>query len=306
MMPYAVGVDCGGTHTRVAVRLCDGSVVVEEGARGNVAERGPGPVARTILAAHRRLLVKVKELKGKPELVVVGAAGVGSPALRSALETCLTDGFNGSPVNVVTDSELALNTAFGSKAGMALVLGTGTALVMRTNQGNLERGGGWGPLAGDVGGGYWLGRHLLAHAADVLDGITLEDEVVRSFCLQESIKDRIDLAHWLRAASRKRSSVAALAPLVLSRLGDEEGWSSWLCSQAASHIGRLTGALRNRVSHRGKLCAVFVGGVIEGARAYRNIVAKRCKAEAGIEVLELPHPPVEGALLWAEESADIK
>jgi len=298
-MNVAVGVDCGGSTTRLAVRDGDGGVLVLRGARGNVAERGPGPVARTIVGLLKRALGR-RDVSTTAGGLLVGAAGVGSGPLRRALAERLQGALPGMDVTVVTDAELALVTAFADGPGLAVIVGTGTALFTRTPAGTIESGGGWGPLAGDVGGGYWLARHLLAHVADAFDELAPRDEAVERFLAATGVTDRDTFKLWLRGAAGRRQAVAAVAPLVLDGVARAEAWPCWLCSQAAGAIGRLAGALSRRVGHGKGLLAVLVGGVIEGAPRYRDLVVERLAAEAGIHVVALPRPPVEGALLRAE------
>ncbi len=307
----ALGIDSGGSNTRLAFRRADGTVEIIRGARGNVAERGPGPVARTMVSLVKKGIsrlggeAEISELSALAGRLVVGAAGVGTAGLCSALEQKLGELLPNIGLTVVTDAELAMHTAFGRRAGLAIIVGTGTAMFMRGQDGSIICGGGWGPLAGDVGGGFWLGRHLLSHVADVYDGLAESDSVVEAFLQQEGVSDRASFKGWLRSAGRKRKAVAAIAPLVLNGLGRGEGWPCWLCSQAAKELGRLAHSMANGAEGQGSMCAVLVGGVVEGETAgsekYRQIVAQCCSREADVKVVELPHRPVEGALLWAEE-----
>ena len=309
----ALGIDSGGSNTRLAFLDSKGEVQVLRGARGNVAERGPGPVCRTITSLVKKALPKMDggnsllKLSGS---LVVGAAGVGTAGLQDALAEKLASALPKINLRLVTDAELAMYTAFGQKPGIAIIVGTGTAMFMRTSDGSLKSGGGWGPLAGDIGGGFWLGRHLLSHVADVYDGLAERDWVVQRFLEQEGIGSRASFKAWLREAARKRKAVAAIAPIVIEALARSEGWACWLCSQAASSLGRLAQSMAKEVGRSGDIYAVLVGGVVEGKSEgqvkYRQVVAQRCHQEANIRVIELPHRPVEGALYWAKELEQAK
>jgi N-acetylglucosamine kinase-like BadF-type ATPase len=62
---------------------------------------------------------------------------------------------------VLSDIELAHHLAFGDKAGIVLNAGTGSIAFGRNNQGKHARAGGLGPLIGDEGSAFWMGREYL-------------------------------------------------------------------------------------------------------------------------------------------------
>src|SRR5207237_9144432 len=73
-------------------------------------------------------------------------------------------------VEVVTDAEIALYGATGGAPGLVLIAGTGSICCGRNARGKRVCAGGWGPLAGDEGGGSWLARRALQAVAQASDG----------------------------------------------------------------------------------------------------------------------------------------
>ena len=328
----ALGLDSGGSRTRLAVRGEDGEIRLIEGSRGNVAERGPSAVARTVAGLVRAALKRgavfsgyrdggsgdggsgdggyrdggvtqgftgLEQLSGQ---LVMGAAGVGPKSLRDALKLRLRETFPRMRVEVLTDPELAMLTTFGQSAGTAIVLGTGSAIIHRRYDGSTKHCGGWGATAGDVASGHWLGRNLLAHVAECFDGLVEQDSLSGRFCREMNLPDRDSFKLWLRTASRSRQAVASVAPFVLEDYARGGIWSSKLCTVAAEYIARLLEVVLDGDGANSK--AVLVGGVVEGdssaVEAYRRLVSRNCMDRAGVEVVEMPRKPVEGALLEAE------
>ena len=162
--------------------------------------------------------------------------------------------------------------------------------------------GGWGPLAGDVGGGYWLGMRLLGHVADYFDGVCKRDDAVVRFLEGEGIRGRNGFKDWLRTHGRRRRLVAAVAPVVMRCLDDGDPWAAGVCEDACRRLAGRAGALLERAggAHE-SVDAVMVGGLVENPGTYREMLARHCEATAGLRVMSPPRPAELGALAWAEE-----
>ena len=72
-------------------------------------------------------------------------------------EKLLAEEYAGKMVHVCTDLDLTLE-ATGEGAAIVLVAGTGSAAVGRDIHGNVARVGGHGPLLGDEGSAYDIGK----------------------------------------------------------------------------------------------------------------------------------------------------
>lgn len=66
-------------------------------------------------------------------------------------------------IEVISDVELAHRRAFGKKSGIVLNAGTGSIAYGRSS-GRAVRAGGVGPLLGDQGSAFWIGREYLRQA----------------------------------------------------------------------------------------------------------------------------------------------
>ncbi|MFZ1059532.1 MAG: BadF/BadG/BcrA/BcrD ATPase family protein [Candidatus Rokuibacteriota bacterium] len=145
-----VGVDLGGTQVRV----------VASGPPGwsrRVQSRGPS------LADLPGFLGRLwREWRLSPRGVaalVVAAKGVWTPAERRLEERRLR-GLAGR-VRVVSDVEAAFLGALGDGPGILLLAGTGSIVLGRNRRGRWARAGGLGPLLGDEGSAFWIGRWWL-------------------------------------------------------------------------------------------------------------------------------------------------
>lgn len=203
-MTARLGVDLGATWLRAC--LC-------EGGRARWTERLPATAWRDAPAALRRILRK-RGLK-RVDALTLGGTRLGGGEARAALTELLKPLAAG--VEVVPDFEIAHRAAFGSGPGLLLVASTGSIAFARGAGGRPRRAGGLGPLLGDEGSGFWLGK---AAARDPLLRRELE------------LPAPLDLAH---AADPVRAT-AALAPRVLRARSVR---ARRLREEAAAHLAAL-------------------------------------------------------------------
>jgi glucosamine kinase len=198
-LPLAVGLDVGGTRVRL------------------LAVRGGRPVARAErqaialpdLATALRTEWRRRQWTARGvAALVVAARGVWTRAEREALARRLR-GLAGR-VRVVADAEAALLGALDGGPGILLLAGTGSIVLGRDAGGRLARAGGLGPLLGDEGSAFWLGREWLRTTAGDDDGLVARgrargpDAVRRVAALAPRV-----IAHARRGDRRARAIVAA-------------------------------------------------------------------------------------------------
>jgi N-acetylglucosamine kinase-like BadF-type ATPase len=119
MMGIVIGVDAGGSRTRVSVADSDGEIIATAEREGAAVR--PGEVERSaaiIAAAVRDALVTLHPSFGAPRALCAGVAGVGRESERRALREALMIEALAEDVLVVTDAEIALADAFGDESGL--------------------------------------------------------------------------------------------------------------------------------------------------------------------------------------------
>jgi N-acetylglucosamine kinase-like BadF-type ATPase len=124
--------------------------------------------------------------------LVVAARGVWTPAERR-LEDRRLRGL-ARRVRVMPDVEAAFLGALGDRPGILILAGTGSIVLGRNRRGRWARAGGLGPLVGDEGSAFWIGRWWLR-------ATSRNDEHLRKMARAPDVVRRI----------------AALAPTVLRR-----------------------------------------------------------------------------------------
>ncbi len=210
---YRVGVDGGGTGTRVRMLHADGRLLGE-------GHSGPSGLTQGIDQAwtHIRLAIvtaiQASNLAGL-ELPVpgntalgLGLAGANNPQLHRQF-VLANPGYR--RLELESDAYTSLLGAHGGRPGAMLAMGTGSVGLARHADGRRVGVGGWGFPSGDDGSGAVLGLRALNLAQRVLDGMLpagpLADAVIAATGSTAQA-----VLEWSCSAGQHR--FATLAPLI--------------------------------------------------------------------------------------------
>lgn len=242
----AIGVDLGGTWLRV----------VALGAGGRVVARVRAPAPRDLSKALRALWRERGWSRARVSGLVVASRGVWTAAERRAVTSRVRS--LGREVAAISDVEAALLGALGGGPGVVLLAGTGSIALGRTARGRWVRAGGLGPLLGDEGSGFWIGREWLR--------ATYSPERARALARAPDATARIAalargvIARARRGARAERALVraaqehlAALVTDVAARVGAtpvDASWAGSLLSDAWFRAGVTRAVRRTGLSAR--------------------------------------------------------
>jgi len=148
-LDFSIGVDRGGTLTRVLALGYDGSHLRET----------HFPTEEGISSFTKKLTEIIKEWSAeKKPLAIASRGALTIPAVREGIISGLED--HASLKAVISDAEAAHLAAFGENKGLLLISGTGSVLLAGKH-GRFTIYGGKNPVSGDPGSGRWLGRQWL-------------------------------------------------------------------------------------------------------------------------------------------------
>ena len=224
--PLAVGVDLGGTWLRL-VALRDGQVIRRT--------RRTIPVSQVSKFLPTHL--------GGPKAVaalVVAARGVWTAAERRAVKRGLRRA--AARVHVISDAEAALLGAHDAQPGVLVLAGTGSIVLGRDGAGRLARAGGLGPLIGDEGSAFWLGREWLRRTPQA--------------------------AAIARALGRRPDAparVAALAPRVLARARRGDRTARAIVATGQAELAALALRVIRELRLRAPVSVSWAGGLLAHA-----------------------------------------
>ena len=289
---YVIGIDGGGTKTRVAVCAPDGTLLRREtlGAFNLSAIGEDGFRRRT-----EEILALCGDMRGCGA-ICVGGAGVSGAAAGEILRAELAaHGFAGKLL-LCGDHEIALAGAMQTP-GCVLIAGTGSVCYGKNAAGETFRCGGGGHIIDDPGSGYTLGRDALAAALRTEDGRLSENALhaaVMDAVGGHDIQGIFDFVYFSR---RGKSDIAALAPLVLRCAEQGDAVSLAILRRGATELARLVSAVTSRLGLDKKSPCALAGGLLAENNIYRRTV---CEALAPFC---RPAKPEHGALFGAVQLA---
>ena len=279
MTAHIIGVDGGGSHTRVIV-------ADERGAELGAADGGPSAVrpgdgarAAEVIAEVVDRAVKATGLPaGRARCACVGVAGVGREFERESLWDALEELHLADEILVVSDADIALEDAFGERPGLLLICGTGSIAYGRGPTGTLARCGGWGPAFGDEGSGAWLGRRALGVVSAAFDGREPETDLTSPVLAAAGVPTVEALTTW--AGSAGPSDLATLAPVVLEVAASGDLRANSLVALAVEELGLHVRALAQRLfaDERAAFPLALSGGLLKRGTMIRKRLEHRLKS----------------------------
>jgi glucosamine kinase len=259
MIEYFIGVDGGGTGTRVRLAAADGAELAQ-------AQSGPSGLAHGIANAWQSIgdaVAKAFAAAGIDQpppgamAIGLGLAGVHNK-LWAVQFTAANPGY--AALRLETDGYTTLIGAHGGEPGTIVAIGTGSVGQALLPSGEGREVGGWGFPAGDEASGGWIGLRAINHIEQVIDGrkpASAFAQAVIDAC--GGSRDAIQL--WLGQATQ--TSYAQLAPIVIAHAQADDTARGLLVD-----AGREVAAIAHALDPSGTLPLALCGGLGAPLRAY--------------------------------------
>lgn len=271
-MDYVIGIDGGGTGTRLTVLDSQMEEVFSCSGGGAAVNSMPESAIRANLAS----LIEEFSANFGPGLLCcrgacLGAAGAGRESGKEKLLAILADCLPGVPVFVTTDSAGALRGAFSGGDGVLVAAGTGSICTAKRG-GMLYRCGGWGHVLGDEGSGYDIGRQILQAVARAADGRGEATVLTRMVWEKWGVQHMDGLVEKVYSGEKTKSDVAGLAFFSQIAYNMDDGAAREILSRAAESLAEmaLCAAAALWGPEESPPCA-YAGGVLEHLPALRTL-----------------------------------
>jgi glucosamine kinase len=311
-MALFVGIDGGGTKTRCA--LGDDTRLLATSVTGasNVVRVGLDPAREALHAAIRNVCEAASVSLDRIKNICIGAAGAARKEVADQIRSILGE-ITPAPVEVVGDTVIALQAAFGSGPGIIAISGTGSIVYGCNARGETARVGGWGYAISDEGSAQWIGRRAvwtILRAHDRGAETKLSALVLNAWNLQ-TLDELVQ-----KANSLPPPEFPVLFPLVLRAANDADTMAAALLAEAGTQLAEQTAMLVRRLfPHESavetRLAApqaaldeharvAMTGSVFRQSADVRRVFYNRLRATfPGIEIRSDLVEPVDGALARA-------
>ena len=307
-MPYYLGIDGGGTKTRCL--LADETTVLADAMTGgsNIVRLGEQQAREALHAAVRQVCATAKIAPAQILAICIGAAGAArleiAAKIRSILAELAPEAV--TKIEVVGDTIIALEAAFGSGPGVIAIAGTGSIVYGRDASGRIARAGGWGFAISDEGSGHWIGRRAISAILSAHDQ-GLETRLTAMVLEAWRLSTIDDLVQ--QANSTPPPDFPRLFPIVLRAAAQDDSIARDLLAEAGAKLAALAAiVVRCLAPHAATamrpvatLPVAMTGSVFRQSPDVRQVFYNMLqKSFPGIDVREDLADPVEGALARAK------
>jgi N-acetylglucosamine kinase-like BadF-type ATPase len=194
----------------------------------------------------------------------------------------------------VNDAELVLAGGTPEGWGVALVSGTGSVCLGRSENGRSARVGGWGPLLGDEGSGYDIAMRALRLATQSADGRFEATALLQAALKHWSLTEPGALIHFVHAPERTAAELAGLAGSVMQLVGKGDPGARRVVAEAAAELAHHVDTVVRRLGLK-KPPLAMAGGLLGGQ--LRPAVLAAIKSEVGAAAYVAD--PSQGAVVLA-------
>jgi len=300
-MSFYLGIDGGGTKTRSA--LGDEANVVARAVSGgsNIIRLGEQRAREALHAGVCQVCAAAKISPRQIQAVCIGAAGAARPEMAAKIRALLAEfdpHLSLERVEVVGDTVIALEAAFGSGPGVIAIAGTGSIVFGRDAVGRTARAGGWGFAISDEGSGHWIGRQAVSA---VLRARDQQHETVLAPLILEAWK-LDDMDGFIQHANAiPPPEFPRLLRVVLRAAEAGDSVARDLLVRAGTELAALAGIVLQRVAPSPPYVPVaMTGSVFRQSAEVRRVFYNQLETSfSGVELREGFVDPVFGALALA-------
>lgn len=276
MSKVFLGIDGGAS----SAKWC---VVNESGEK--VFEGKSGPIDGHVYRAEsrERLSLLLREIRSSiPSEICAAHVGLtGSPESTDnqiELKTLFGETLGVIRLTVENDVHLGYRATYGTDCGLFLYAGTGSILVYRGNDGEINRIGGWGYLLGDEGAGYWIGREAIRETLSAMEEGRISG--LSDFVFEASGGNSWDKIKRF-VYSNSREKIAELAHPVLQAAETGEVDARQVAIRAGLELAGLVKRVE-RVLNKRNYPITFSGGIAFASSIVKEVVEEEVGREVGL------------------------
>ena len=297
-----VGIDGGGTKTHAVLMNSDKEIVGEALASASNPlrigiEAAVGSINKSIVSACDA----ANRSTGDIVAIECGLAGVRREDLRYTIRQRLARNFGITVVEVLTDAEIALFGITLGKAGLVVIAGTGSICLGINDRGEKALAGGWGPLAGDEGGGAGIARRALQSIAKASDGRGKPTDLSHRAAEYFRTSSPDDLIIAIYSPQTDNAKIAGFARYVVEAAKEGDEIAKEIIREAGLELGiAATAVIKNLKLQRKTFPVGYVGSIFRAGDLILQTLIERIHQTAPKAFLTEPQiPPAHAAAQMA-------
>lgn len=261
-MKYLIGIDGGGTNSRLLASGLNGEVLGYcVGKSTNVESNSVECVMANLKEIVEQFLVEsccsLQDCQG----VCLGTAGVDTEKSLLEVNEIVKQLHFPCRTLVVNDAEVALAAETKGKPGALLISGTGSIGYAINRTGETCRVGGYGYLLGDEGSAYWVSRKAIQYILHAFDQTGRKPEMFARVCDVLGIREIDQLVDFVYQSNK--AEVAKLALSVVQAFEDGDPIAERIMRSAAANLSTMAISLGRRLKMKDeRFPLVFSGSML--------------------------------------------
>ena len=304
-MAFYLGIDGGGTKTRCV--LGDETTVLAKAMTGgcSVIRQGEPQAREALHTAICQVCATARISPNQIRSICIGVTGAARPEIAAKIRRILTELAPEIPsanVEVVGDTVIALEAAFGAGPGVIAIAGTGSIIYGRDAAACTARAGGWGFAVSDEGSGYWIGRRAVSAVLTSHDQ-RLETALTAMLFQAWKISTIDELV--LHANATPPPDFPRLFPIVLRAADESDAVARDLLIEAGVELARIAAIVIRRLAPDAShplLPVATTGSVFRQSQVILRVFYNTLQGSfPGLDVRQEPADPVDGALARARQ-----
>jgi N-acetylglucosamine kinase-like BadF-type ATPase len=202
---------------------------------------------------------------------------------------------------VITDAEIALYGTTLDDPGLVVIAGTGSICLGKNEKGEIAISGGWGPLAGDEGGGVGIAQQALHMVAKASDGRGVPTKLSGRAAEYFRASGPENLIVAIYSPQIDNSRIAGFAKFVVETALEGDKTAIAIIKDAGCELGLAASAVITKLELEAfKVPIGCVGGVFNAGKMLTAPLLEKVRSVAPKAFLKDPVMiPAEAAALMA-------
>lgn len=304
MSGLVLGIDGGGTQTRVLVAEAEGSLRGEGQAGAcNIAAVPVDEAISSVRVASALALASAECAAEDIRAVCAGVAGFSFVERRSEFAARLGGLFPRARIEVEPDYKIALIGATEGAPGLLVISGTGSVAYGENAHGQSHKAGAYGYLIDDSGSGYGVGRAALAAVLRAEDGTGEPTSLTPLVYEALGTSSAADIIAGVYGGGISRVQIAGLSRPAAQAAAEGDALASAILMRAGGALAQLVHGVTATLfpDAADEFPVACVGGLWAAGSSLTDVFERSVRRFAPRAVPGVPHQsPVWGAVRLAE------
>ncbi len=298
------GVDAGGTAVKCVLLNNQGKILARTTA-------GPAnPQLAGFKEAARQIKKAVKKAAAlancsKIDYLGIGLAGAGRAADQKNMKFHLQPFPLVENMVITDDGIIGLFGALAGKCGINVIAGTGSIVYAIDAERKIRRRGGWGPLVGDEGSGFYLGLEAIKSAIRAQEKVIVRTDLLELVKKYFSFHNLEEVIPYIYQQRLPRKEIAALAPAVIKSAANGDLVSEKILDAGLGWLGRQVESLYQTMSQISlkqnnfyeEILLTLSGGLFKN-KYYHAKFSNKIKKKVAVKIRQPLYPADLGAAFF--------